>query len=355
MNEVATIELREAEDFWVSPCRDPEMDVGVTIVIPNYDSRATLERSLQSALSQTMREIEVVVVDDASTDTSWPYIAQFVAQDPRVRGIRNKRNLGKPAIMNRALDIARGRWLAVLDADDWYAPDRLAALIALAENRSADLVADNQYLFDSAAAEIVGPAWPVAESSWAMTIDDFLSASDAYESFNLGMLKPVIRTDFARTKSLAYKEEARQGEDFFYLLQFYLSGGRAVVADKPYYYYTQPFGTLSRRWANVGRQRYDYRTAYDINRRCVEAWSSAVTPAQAAQLRRRGSRLKSLEQYHQVKECLAHRNLIGAVGRVARMPRTLECAWWRFCKRLSGSSPSTAIERVACRARRRNT
>ena len=354
MNEVTTIELHEAEDFWVSLRRDSAARTRATIVIPNYDSRATLERALQSALGQTMREIEVIVVDDASTDASWPYIAHLLAQDSRLRGIRNKRNLGKPAIMNRALGIARGRWLAVLDADDWYAPDRLAALVALAEDRRADLVADNQYLFDSRAAEIVGPAWPIANSSWAMTFDDFLTASDAYESFNLGMLKPVIRTDFARAKALVYKEDARQGEDFFYLLQFYLSGGNAVVADQPYYYYTQPFGTLSRRWANVGRQRYDYRTAHDINRRCVETWSNAVTPAQAAQLRRRSGRLKSLEQYHQVKECLASRNLVGALSRVARAPRTLECAWWRIRSRLSGASSSIAIERVARRARRRN-
>lgn len=354
MNEVTTIELHEAEDFWVSPCRNPEARVCATIVIPNYDSRATLARALQSALGQTMREIEVIVVDDASTDTSWSYIAQLLARDSRLRGIRNKRNLGKPAIMNRALEIARGRWLAVLDADDWYAPDRLAALIALAEDRRADLVADNQYLFDANAAAIVGPAWPIANSSWAMTFDDFLAASDAYESFNLGMLKPVIRTDFARAKSLVYEEDARHGEDFLYLLHFYLSGGNAVVADRPYYYYTQPFGTLSRRWANVRRRRYDYHTAYDINRRSVDFWSSVVTPAQAAQLRRRGSRLKSLEQYHQVKECLASRNLAGAVSRVARAPRTLECAWWRIRHRLSGSSPSIAIERVARRARRRN-
>ena len=354
MHEVTTTELDEAEEFWASPCRNPAARVHATIVIPNHDSCATLARALQSALAQTMREIEVIVVDDASTDTSWPYIAEFLAQDSRLRGIRNKRNLGKPAIMNRALEIARGRWLAVLDADDWYAPDRLAALIALAENRRADLVADNQYLYDSGVAEIVGPAWPIANSNWAMTFDDFLTASDAYESFNLGMLKPVIRTDFARAKSLAYEEDARQGEDFFYLLQFYLSGGTAVVADQPYYYYTQPFGTRSRRWANAGRQRYDYRTAYDINRRCVEAWSGTFTRAQAAQLKRRGNRLISLEQYHQIKECLARRNLVGALGRVASAPRTLECAWRRIRSRLAGTSPSTAIERVARRARRRN-
>src|SRR5882672_10692361 len=146
--------------------------VGATIIIPTYQSEATLARAIRSALGQTMRDIEVIVADDGSTDCSWRLIAEWPGQDRRLRAFRTERNLGKSAVMNCATYAARGRWLAVLDADDWYHRERLASLVAIGESRDVAAVADNQFLYDALADAVVGPAWPIGNAAWQLTFDD---------------------------------------------------------------------------------------------------------------------------------------------------------------------------------------
>jgi len=359
-NNMSAIEMQEEADFWISPCGPSSEPIRATIVVPTYSAEGTLSRALRSALDQSMRNIEVIVVDDASTDSSWDLISALLRADPRLRAIRNKRNCGKPIGMNRAIALARGDWLAVLDADDWYHVDRIAALVALGEARQADMAADNQIFFDATVGEVVGYAWPQGKTDWALSFDDFLIGSNAYRTFNLGMLKPVLRSEFVRRTSLSYEQHARNGQDFFYLLQFFLSGGEAAVTDTAYYYYTQPFGAISRQWSHPARRRYDFQTAYDINQRYLTTAAPMLTPRQAGRLRKRNSRLRSLEHFYQAKECLAGGDISGAIDRVARQPamlgyvlRRLMSYLLRHAYREPSKRPgSKVIERVAARSRR---
>jgi succinoglycan biosynthesis protein ExoO len=352
MPDTLGFDLREDAGCWTVCRAAANRPVEATIVIPTYRAAATLNRALLSALSQTMTDIEVIVVDDASTDASWDVALEAMRHEPRLHGIRNKHNCGKPVGMNRAIARARGRWLAVLDADDWYRPERLEALIALGERAHVDLVADNQLFYDAGASRVVRPAWPEAESAWPLSFDDFLAGSDAYESFNLGMLKPVIRTDFLRRTGLGYEERARHGQDFFHLLDFFLRGGKAVVSDRALYYYTLPFGAVSRRWSHAERRRYDFQTACDINRQYLVVARAALTSAQAVQLKRRNDKLASLEMFFQARERFGRGDAAGAAAKILRHPAILGYAWRRLRRRWAPQSGSQPIERIAARARR---
>jgi hypothetical protein len=97
------------------------------------------------------------------------------------------------------------------------------------------MVADNQFLWDAVAERVVGTTWPTEGANWELTLDDYLAGSDAYEAFNWGMLKPLVRTEFVRATGLSYDEKSRQGGDFLYLLQLLLRGGKAVVSDTALY------------------------------------------------------------------------------------------------------------------------
>ena len=338
MDTIPILIMREESDCWVSGPVCGADTARATIVIPTFDAADTLERAVRSALDQTLRDIEIIIVDDASKDGSWPLVESALREDSRVRAVRNKRNLGKPVGMNRAIALARGRWLAVLDADDWFHPERLAKLIALGEASGADMVADNQTFHDGPANRMVGTAWPPGDGAWTLSFDDYLTGSDAYETFNLGMLKPVMRMDFIRRTALGYEESARHGQDFFHLLQFFLYGGKALVCDAPSYYYTQPFGAVSRQWSHAGRRRYDFLTAYTINRRYLAAAADILTPSQAARLRSRNARLKSLEHYYRAKERLAGGNIPAAFTQIMRHPEILGYLLRRLRRRPPGSA-----------------
>jgi succinoglycan biosynthesis protein ExoO len=346
-------EMRDRSDYWIS-ARPPAPSVRATVVIPTYSAADTLPRAVESVLKQTLPDLEVIVVDDASPDNSWDLISNLMQQDDRVRAVRNKTNCGKSISMNRALSIARGRWLAVLDADDWYHPERLLALISEGERRHVEMVADNQFLYDARAALMVGTAWPEGQTSWPLTFDDFLAGSNAFDNFNLGMLKPVLRTDFMRNVGLGYEDSARQGEDFFHLLQFYLSGGEAVICDTPYYYYTQPYGSVSHEWSHDERVRYDFQNAYEINQRYLRAADHVLTARQRRRLLARNHGLKVLESYFSAKDAAAERRWLSVPLALARHPGSLVHLYRRLRNKLFSDPEPTTILRIAARARRRD-
>jgi glycosyltransferase involved in cell wall biosynthesis len=354
MDHRPVIALQEDAECWISACRlPPSAQVAVSVVVPNYCAEETLLRAVHSVLTQSLRDIELIIVDDASGDNSWELIADLLPRDERVRAVRHKVNQGKPVAMNRAIALARGRWLAVLDADDWYHTDRLRVLTELGEATGADLVADNQFLYDASAGKVVSTAWPENFASWPLDLDDFLIGSNAYETFNLGMLKPVIRLDFMRRVGLAYEEKARHGQDFFHLLQFYLCGGRAVISDRALYFYTQPFGRLSRKWSHTARKRYDFQNAYEINQRYLDVAERILLPRQWKRLKARNQRLQLLEYYYRTRECLSRREWTAALALMAGHPRMMGYLLRRLYGRIR-ENPGyyTTIHRIARRSAR---
>jgi Glycosyl transferase family 2 len=98
-----------------------------TIVIPTHDRPFLLRRAIASALAQTVAAIEVIVVDDASSEP-----VRVEAEDARVRIFRNQRPLGVSAARNVGLEQARGRWITFLDDDDELLPDMVEASLAAA-------------------------------------------------------------------------------------------------------------------------------------------------------------------------------------------------------------------------------
>lgn len=96
----------------------------VTVVIPAYNAQATLAETLESALAQTCREIEVIVVDDGSTDQTSALVAAYAARDGRVR-LSAQTNGGVARARNTGVAQARGAFVAPLDADDLWRPDKL--------------------------------------------------------------------------------------------------------------------------------------------------------------------------------------------------------------------------------------
>ena len=98
----------------------------VSVVMPAYNAAETLQASMSSALLQTHADVELLVVDDRSTDATWDIIQHQAAADPRVVPMRQPRNGGVSAARNAGIEAATGRWIAFLDSDDRWYPDKLA-------------------------------------------------------------------------------------------------------------------------------------------------------------------------------------------------------------------------------------
>jgi glycosyltransferase involved in cell wall biosynthesis len=110
----------------------------VSAIMPAYNAAATIEESIRSVLAQTHQELELVVVDDGSTDETAAVIQRIASTDPRVRYIYQP-NQRVVAARNRAIEQATGELVALLDADDAWRPDKLEKQLA-ARNGDADVV-----------------------------------------------------------------------------------------------------------------------------------------------------------------------------------------------------------------------
>ena len=127
----------------------------VSVIIAAYNCRPTIGRAIESACKQTLRDIEIIVADDASTDGTFDFVKLLADADKRIKLIKLPQNGGPGVARNAAIKAAIGDWIAVLDADDWYEPRRLEALLKAAKDLNADLVCDNLKIYDHARGEVV--------------------------------------------------------------------------------------------------------------------------------------------------------------------------------------------------------
>jgi teichuronic acid biosynthesis glycosyltransferase TuaG len=97
----------------------------VTVITPVYNSSSYLRQCIESVLSQTYKNFEYIIVDDSSTDESSSIISEYSVKDSRIRVVRSQTNQGVSHARNMALDLAKGRYVAFLDSDDWWMPHKL--------------------------------------------------------------------------------------------------------------------------------------------------------------------------------------------------------------------------------------
>lgn len=109
----------------------------VTVFIPAYNASRYLPETLNSVLTQSFTDFELLVVDDGSTDDTPRVLEEVCRLDSRVRVITSERNKGRPASRNIGLRLARGQYLALMDADDYCVAERLALQVAYLDAHSA--------------------------------------------------------------------------------------------------------------------------------------------------------------------------------------------------------------------------
>jgi succinoglycan biosynthesis protein ExoO len=305
--------------------------IRVTVLIPAYKAAATLARAVQSVLNQTEQDLEIIIVDDGSPDNTFEIAQSLADRDLRVRAIRLPENHGKSYAMNCATAQAKGAWIAVLDADDWYAPTRLQRLIDAVENRHVDMVGDNIALVDINANVCVGTVFPAQDEDRLIDLDAFLQASDPTVKADYGMIQPIFRASFIREHSIKYYEPACFGEDYYVLLCFFVAGGKGLLVKQALYYYVQPFGVVSRQWSQEGRKRYNYETLQGVHQHFADAFRDLLSPSQLRLMERRARAIRTMISFHQIRECLAARDFTGALRRAFTAPLRL---WVMVMQRL---------------------
>lgn len=226
----------------------------VSIILPTYNSQAYIAQAIESVLQQTFKNWEIVLVDDASTDSTLKIARSF--HDSRIKILSNNYNRGVSHSRNRGIAIAQGDWIALLDSDDWYAPERLAKLLSTAKQTNADLIADDLYLIGDRDSQ----PWstlrqenqesnpmPRLIDAIAFVTSDRPNSINAKRNWSLGYTKPLIKKEFLLQHQIQYDERVNVGEDFILYLECLSRKARFVQIPQAYYYYRTREVSLSTR------------------------------------------------------------------------------------------------------------
>jgi len=111
----------------------------ISIITPSYNSKRFIKNTIDSVISQTYQNWEMIIVDDRSTDGSVEYIKNLIQDDDRISIIALEKNIGAAEARNKALEIAQGKYIAFLDSDDMWIPEKI--------DRQLGFMKHNNYAF----------------------------------------------------------------------------------------------------------------------------------------------------------------------------------------------------------------
>lgn len=222
----------------------------VSFLIACYNARGFLADAVGSALAQEGVTVEVIVVDDHSADASLSFARALAAADARIRVLQTPANAGPAGARNLALSVARGAWLAVLDADDQIEPHRSRRLIDAADTAGADMVADDLLVFSDDAPDAGRPFLRprrTADDGWITIARYFAETCMFGGTPDLGFLKPMLRAGFVRAHGICYDEGLRIAEDDALVIRMLRAGARYRLVPEPLYHYRKHAGSISHR------------------------------------------------------------------------------------------------------------
>jgi len=217
--------------------------IDVSIVIAAWNAQDFILTAINSALAQKGVSVEVLVVDDASSDSTCAVVESV--KDSRVKLLRSEKNGGPGAARNIGFAAAKGKWIAVLDSDDAMHESRLTNMLNAA-SETADVLIDNFCELNSDGV-ISKPFYstsdlPLGDLSLSFLIRTNLIFSKIKST---GYVKPLFKNEFVKEKGVQYWPEVRIGEDYYFLASCLARGAYAQVLDQAGYIYTIRDGSIS--------------------------------------------------------------------------------------------------------------
>ena len=212
----------------------------VSVILPIYNQEKYLNKALKSLQAQTLKDIEIICVNDGSTDASLKILNDFREKDSRIK-IITQQNQGPGAARNNGLKAAKGEYIAFLDPDDWFEPEALEALYAKSKKQDCDLIVFN-YNKIGESGDILG------QYNLKKRLQRFYNLKED-ENFSWQNIKPRVlggmhpaswnkfyKHDLIKKHKLHFANSSL-AEDNVFVFGATLYAKKIGYADKPYYNY----------------------------------------------------------------------------------------------------------------------
>ncbi len=207
----------------------------VSVLVPVYNVENYLAECLDSIISQTLEDIEIICVNDGSTDSSLEILEQYTAKDSRIK-IIDKENGGLPSARNAGLDNATGEYVSFVDSDDHIQPNMMSVLYNNAKSTNAEIVICGANVFPEKphADEWVYTVLSPGKKFYPKCSDELLYKDPASRPF---IWRTFVKRDLIERNHIRLNEQIQIGEDNALQFRLYpLANGISLIPDKLYNY-----------------------------------------------------------------------------------------------------------------------
>jgi glycosyltransferase involved in cell wall biosynthesis len=215
-------------------------DFKVSIIVPMYKSEPFLSKCLDSILSQTLKEIEIILIDDGSPDNSGKIAEEYAQRDHRIQVI-HQTNSGPGTSRNRGIEASRGEYIGFVDSDDWVDPKMYEKLYGAAYTNNAQVAICNymEEYTNPNRSFIISHPFKENDLLDKKRIREHIITSFATND-NMGyysLWNKVYKREWLLEKNLKINEERNHGEDWWFNLMVFSIADRAVFLTGEYYHY----------------------------------------------------------------------------------------------------------------------
>lgn len=215
------------------------LDIKVSIIIPVYNVEKYLKQCLDSVVNQTLTEIEVICVDDGSTDNSLQILGEYAENDDRIKVI-SKKNGGISSARNKGMEYATGEYIGFVDSDDWIELNMYEKLYENAKFHDSDMVMCPAHRFDDVTHELKYDSPYFTLECFDKTFDNCVFTPDQTKDFFFDILvtpwNKIYKSEFLEETGVKFPEGLDFDDNPFFF-EIYLKASKlSLVRDFLYFY-----------------------------------------------------------------------------------------------------------------------
>ncbi len=224
----------------------------VSLIVPAFNVEKYIEKCLEAIIEQTYRNIEIIIVDDGSSDGTWDKIAALMKIDPRIQGYQQQ-NKGVSAARNYALENANGDYIQFVDADDYIAKETVEKLVTSIETSNADWVNFQYHRVDEAGNILDGSNFTKGYMDLSTQERKFIFLRDVLIEYYVGyeIWDKLYVADLIRDNNLKFDENCHMGEDLEFNICYALVSKSIICLDDRLYYYGVRSGSAMRSFTEL--------------------------------------------------------------------------------------------------------
>ncbi|MDR2457303.1 MAG: glycosyltransferase [Clostridiales Family XIII bacterium] len=200
----------------------------VSIIIPVWNTEPYLRRCLDSVVNQTLKDLEIICVNDASPDSSAEILQEYAQKDSRIKIVTHNKNQGLSAARNTGVDVCTGEYVYFIDSDDWIDLDYLERMVRVIDDKKLDVVANNSVF------EVVEDVFKKIPNSWLREKSFPMVCTYLFRKTFLNKFKPEI-----------FPVGLKHEDVYFYYTAIKTLNSLEVINGHVYYYYHRSNGSIT--------------------------------------------------------------------------------------------------------------